>query len=132
MVAVANKDTSIQDKKHPLGRLSVIGILFDTENYDEVPDSTVEAIDKFFDSLNIRQVDQTSSGGNNVYFDPPSEVALGELIGAVDLGNRWVYSGSLTTPPCYENLYWNVVKTVYPIKKHHFAYYKNMRDTLSV
>ena len=115
-----------------MGRLSVIGILFDTKNYDEVSDATVEAIDKFFDSMNIRQVDETSKNKENSYFTPPSEVALGELIAAVDLRNRWVYSGSLTTPPCLENLYWNVVKTVYPIKKHHFEYYSNMRKTLSV
>lgn len=115
-----------------MGRLSVIGILFDTENYDEVSDETVAAIDKFFDSMDMRQVDKTTSNNKNAYFTPQSEVALGELMAVVDLGNRWVYSGSLTTPPCLENLYWNVVKTVYPIKKHHFAYYKNMRDTLSV
>jgi len=54
------------------------------------------------------------------------EVALGELLAFVDTRNRWVYSGSLTTPPCYENLYWNVVKTVLPIKPYHMAYYKKM------
>ena len=59
------------------------------------------------------------------------EVALGELMAFVDTNNRWTYLGSLTTPPCYENLYWNVVKTVYPIKPYHFAYYKNLVDTLS-
>lgn len=59
------------------------------------------------------------------------EVALGELMAFIDTTNRWVYSGSLTTPPCYENLYWNVVKTVYPIKPFHFAYYKKMVTAFS-
>lgn len=48
----------------------------------------------------------------------------------IDMSNRWVYSGSLTTPGCNENLYWNVVKTVYPIKPHHMAYYNKMVQTL--
>jgi hypothetical protein len=44
----------------------------------------------------------------------------------INLGDRFVYSGSLTTPPCLEDLYWNVVQTVYPIKKYHLDYYKNV------
>ena len=43
----------------------------------------------------------------------------------LDTQNRWVYSGSLTTPPCYENVYWNVLKTVYPIKPEHLIYYRS-------
>lgn len=61
---------------------------------------------------------------------PTTEVALGELMAFVDTSNRWVYSGSLTTPPCAENLYWNVVKTVYPIKPYHMAYYNKLVQTL--
>lgn len=47
------------------------------------------------------------------------EVSYGELMMAVDMDNRWTYRGSVTTPPCKENVYWNVVRTVYPIKKKH-------------
>ena len=42
----------------------------------------------------------------------------------VDTSNRWVYKGSLTTQPCTEGIYWNVVNTVYPIKQYHLDYYK--------
>jgi hypothetical protein len=34
----------------------------------------------------------------------------------VDTRNRWVYKGSVTTPPCATMVYWNVLTTVYPIK----------------
>lgn len=44
----------------------------------------------------------------------------------LNLADRFVYSGSLTTPPCLEDLYWNVLATVYPIKKYHLDYYKNV------
>ena len=138
LAAKENADKTVQDYPHPFGRIAVLGIIFDTENYDkDVSDETVAAIDKFFDSLDIRSIDKTTTyvdGTNDVsnYFTSSTVVvALGELLAQVDMGNRWVYSGSLTTPPCAENLYWNVVKTVYPIKKHHFAYYKNMIATLS-
>jgi len=43
----------------------------------------------------------------------------------VDTSNRWVYKGSVTTPPCTQSVYWNVVKQVYPIKKRHYDQYIN-------
>lgn len=35
----------------------------------------------------------------------------------VNMNERWVYQGSVTTPPCATNVYWNVVSAVYPIRK---------------
>lgn len=43
-------DKSVE-AKHPIGKLAVVGIIFDQKNHDKVSDKTVEAIDKFFDSL---------------------------------------------------------------------------------
>ena len=48
---VDNKDPEVQEKKWPVGKLAVIGVMFDTKNYDKVNDETVAAIDKFFDSI---------------------------------------------------------------------------------
>lgn len=42
-----------------------------------------------------------------------------------DMNNRWVYKGSVTTPPCAENVYWNVLRTVYPLKQRHLDQFKN-------
>lgn len=33
------------------------------------------------------------------------------------MNNRWTYRGSVTTPPCAQNVYWNVLRTIYPIKQ---------------
>jgi hypothetical protein len=53
----SNDDTTVQDLKNPLGSLAVVGIIFDQKEYDKnVPEKTVEAIDKFFDSLMMHQV----------------------------------------------------------------------------
>lgn len=106
------------------GKAGVIGVIFDTQKYDpNVSDATVEAIDNFFDSMMFygMQNPKDVSGVPTAY---PKEVALGELMAVVNTGNRWVYKGSLTTPPCTEGIYWNVVNTVYPIKKYHLDYYK--------
>jgi len=37
----------------------------------------------------------------------------------IDTDNRFIYIGSETKPPCSQKVYWNVVKTVYPIKQEH-------------
>lgn len=52
------------------------------------------------------------------------EVPYGDLMLMVDTNNRWVYKGSVTTPPCDTFVYWNVLRTVYPIKAHHFEQFK--------
>ena len=36
-------------------------------------------------------------------------VTYGDLMNMVDKKNRWVYQGSVTTPPCAQRVYWNVL-----------------------
>lgn len=91
-----------------------LGIIFDTVDYDpSVTDSQRKIIDKFFDSLMLYAHDPESK-----------EVAYGELIDALDTDNRWVYKGSVTTPPCAKTVYWNVLSQVYPISVRHLELYK--------
>jgi carbonic anhydrase len=42
----------------------------------------------------------------------------------IDTNNRWVYKGSLTTPPCTKTVLFNVLSTVYPIKPYHLKLFK--------
>ncbi len=37
----------------------------------------------------------------------------------VDMDDRWAYQGSQTVPPCYQGVYWNIARSVYPIGKEH-------------
>lgn len=46
----------------------------------------------------------------------------------IDGKNRYIYQGSLTTPPCTTNVYWNVLSNVYPIKKEHLALFEAQLD----
>lgn len=48
-----------------------------------------------------------------------------------NFANRWVYTGSLTTPPCSVGVYFQVVDRVLPIsKKHYDLYIKQQREYL--
>ena len=45
------------------------------------------------------------------------KVIFGELMGNIEMSNRWVYKGTLTRPPCERFVYWNVIDTIYPIDR---------------
>lgn len=117
-------NADVQEKKWPLGKLGVMGVIFDTDPAKTVSVTPAQeaAIDKFFDSL---EMDKVLDNGYSI----PDEIALGEMMSVLDTGNRWSYNGSLTTEPCIEYVYFNMLKNVYPIKPHHFAYYKQILTT---
>ena len=45
------------------------------------------------------------------------KVSFGSKMKALHWEKRWAYVGSMTIPPCKQYVYWNVLKTVYPIKQ---------------
>jgi carbonic anhydrase len=38
--------------------------------------------------------------------------------------DRWIYKGSVTTPPCDKFVYWNVLRRIHPIKIDQLALFK--------
>lgn len=56
------------------------------------------------------------------------EVTYGDLMMMANFNKRWVYKGSVTTPPCLTNVYWNVLSTIYPIKQEHVDAFKSRLD----
>lgn len=68
----------------------------------------VAAIDAFFESLKLDTAGKTTK---------LEEVKLANMMKFADLNNRWSYKGSLTTPPCSKTVYFNVMKTVWPVKQ---------------
>lgn len=98
-----------------------MGIIFDPYDYDSsVSDDEIAIIDAFFESL---QMGKLSNGNPTVDI---TSVPYGQLMTMVHTDKRWVYQGSLTTPPCTQKIYWNVVERVYPIKQEHLDQFKKL------
>jgi len=90
---------------------AAMGIFFSRDKFHpRVTEDEVAIIDAFFDSL-----EWDKNGDRQV-----SKVLYGDLMMMVNMRTRWSYKGSVTTPPCATTVYWNVVKTIYPIKEEHF------------
>lgn len=104
---------------------AITGIMFDEYHYDQsVTPEQVDIIDNFFDSLMMDKLKPAETA-------PINEVALsyvpyGQLMNMANTEKRWVYKGSLTTPPCTESIYWNVVTKVYPIKPKHLQQFQKL------
>ena len=89
---------------------AAMGIMFSVNDANiELNDADQKIIDDFFDSLNW---DDTSSTSPKV-----AEVPYGNLMMMVNMKDRFVYKGSVTTPPCATFVYWNVLTTIYPVKQ---------------
>lgn len=86
-------------------RYAALGIFFSVSSADPVEDWEKKDIDKFF-----AEMKWDTEGNPRVDL-----VSYGSLMTLVDTDNRWVYKGSVTTPPCHTLVYWNVVRKVYPI-----------------
>lgn len=48
-----------------------------------------------------------------------------------DFNSRWIYEGSFTEPPCNPGVYWNVLRTVYPINRDRLEEIKEKMAKLS-
>ena len=46
-----------------------------------------------------------------------SQVNFKDLLSNLNTEDKWLYKGSMTTPPCYGPIIQNVARTVYPIDK---------------
>lgn len=102
---------------------SATGLIFDTVDYDtSISAEDRKIIDKFFDSLNLESLPPTAAKGHKLASD--AEVPFADLMKIVNFANRWVYVGSLTTPPCSVGVLHQVMDRVLPISPKHLNLYK--------
>lgn len=97
-------------------KYAAMGIMFSVNDYtQEATEEEQKIIDDFFDQM---QWDIDS-------YDPKVDlVSYGKIMMMFDMNNRWVYKGSVTTPPCATTVYWNVLRRVYPMKQKHLDQFK--------
>lgn len=109
----------LADLKNVTGETKIkhaaVGIFFSVENFDkDVTEAENRTIDNFFDDLKFDE-----DGEPEV-----DRIDYGKLMQIVEMNYRWIYKGSTTTPPCHKNVFWNVVRRVYPIKERHLNMFK--------
>lgn len=103
---------------------AAMGIFFSTDRFDDgISQDQVAIIDAFFDSLKWDSKD-TNGALKDYTLTANEKVTYGNLMMMVNMRTRWSYKGSVTTPPCATTVYWNVVKTIYPIKQKHLDQFK--------
>lgn len=103
---------------------AAMGVMFSVDNYNvNLTEGEQMVIDTFFETL---RWDQYIAGAGNWNWDSVVDlVAYGDLMNLVNFNNRWIYKGSVTTPPCATNVYWNVLSTVYPVKQKYVDEFVN-------
>jgi len=84
-----------------------MGVMFDVDDFTPgITEEQKAIVNTFFETLDYAS-------------DPPAPnvVALGALMNMVDFDNRYAFIGSLTTPPCTRDVYFNVLSTIYPVRQ---------------
>ena len=116
---------------------AAVGIMFSVDKYtSDLSWAEQKLVDTFFDGLKWEKLDGTltdkEGDTSGVDFNSAEAthqwsvdmVTYGDLMQMVDSTNRWVYKGSVTTPPCATYVYWNVLSTIYPISQKHLDLFK--------
>lgn len=105
---------------------SVLAVIFKVPEENDkdtvkLTDAQQVAFDAFFDDLAFDQVDHKAA-----------KINLKDFSNNLDTTRRWAYKGSKTFPPCEQFVYWNVLRTVYPIKEKYVKAFQTKLDSQGV
>lgn len=104
-------------------KYSALGFMFDVDDYDQsITPAEMNTIDAFFDSLDFGKVPEPGKAEEFVLNDNAS-IPLGDFVNIQKGAGRWVYTGSLTTPPCTVGVFFQVYDRVLPISRKHLNLY---------
>jgi len=101
---------------------AIIAMFFDTKDYD--PSFTEEEVQWFYDFFDSLLFE---------YHLPTIEsFPLDQLMARMDMSNRWIYKGSMTTPDCHRYVYWNIIQQVYPIREDQIQLLKKKLEIVGI
>lgn len=104
-------------------KYSALGFMFDLDDYDEsITTDEMSTINSFFDSFSLGNIPESGKAKGHV-LDDNTTVPLGDFVNLMSSAGRWVYTGSLTTPPCTVGVYFQVYDRVLPISRKHLNLY---------
>lgn len=96
-------------------KYAAVGLFFSVEDYDQsitVAENTT--FQRFFENM------KWDADGEPVV----DLVTYGQVMDLANFEDRWIYKGSVTTPPCDKYVYWNVIRRIHPIKIQVFNQFK--------
>ncbi|KAF9288083.1 hypothetical protein BGZ68_000842 [Mortierella alpina] len=97
------------------GALAVVAVLLHSRSSNKPFFQFLTDLDRKVAQTQGKTTDQRGSDATSIDVKLRS-VNLTPLIKAIgNFGPRWEYSGSLTTPPCSENVAWSVMQRSFPI-----------------
>lgn len=98
-------------------KYGAIAILFSVEEFDATIDAVSnKTMQDFFRQLEFENHDDKIA----------ESLLIGDVLNSLNYEDRWTYKGSISEPPCDHYVYWNVLRTIYPIELDRFAFYQDL------
>jgi len=91
-----------------------ISVFFSVEEFAEIDEVKNKTFQDFFRHFKFDDTEDKTV----------SIINFGDAMSSMEYEDRWTYKGSLSEPPCDQYVYWNVLRTIYPIELDRFDYFK--------
>ena len=97
-------------------KYAAIAVFFSVEEFDKtINEASNKTMQDFFRQLKFEDHDDKIA---------PS-LLFGDVMNALEYEDRWTYKGSISEPPCDQFVYWNILRTIYPIEIDRFAFFSD-------
>jgi carbonic anhydrase len=97
-------------------KYGVMAVFFSVEEFDKsIDEASNKTMQDFFRQLKFEDHEDKIA---------PS-LLIGDVMNALEYEDRWTYKGSVSEPPCEQYVYWNLLRTVYPIEIDRFAFFSD-------
>jgi len=97
-------------------KYAAIAVFFSVEEFDKtINEASNKTMQDFFRQLKFEDHEDKIA---------PS-LLFGDVMNSLEYEDRWTYKGSISEPPCEKYVYWNIIRTIYPIEIDRFALFSD-------